>query len=114
VMAMGAKKAIREPKNLRLPDDVWAVLEHFKPGEVEANLTGQRARDFQTEMLEALRESIANNDLRPLQKSLESWYRTVVVLKDPSFGAKLDWALKNPPDPKVRRDLKELKREIGL
>lgn len=112
-MAMGAK-AIREPKNLRLPDDVWAVLEHFKTDEVVANLSGKSARDFQIEVLEAVRESIANNDLRPLQQALESWYRTVVVLKDPGFGPKLEWALQNPPDPKVRQDLKELKKEIGL
>lgn len=113
MMAMGAK-AIREPRNLRLPADVWAVLEHFKTEEVLENLSEQGERNFQTELLEALRESITDNDLRPLQETLESWYRTLVVLRDPTFGPKFEWAQQNPPDPKLGRDPKELRKELGL
>ena len=112
-MAMKAG-AIRQPGDMKLPDDVWAVLEHFKTEEVWDNLSPQGERDFQTEVLEALRVSIAGNDLRPLQETLESWYRTLIVLKDPSFGPKFEWATKNPPDPKAGRSLKDFRKSLGL
>jgi hypothetical protein len=111
---MGAE-AIRQPRDLSLPGDIWPVLEqHFKTDEVLANLSPQGEQLFRTEVLEAIRKSITSNDLRPIQEVLEAWYRTLVLIKDPAFSKKVQWALDNPPKREAGRDAKDFRREIGL
>jgi hypothetical protein len=71
---------IRRPEEIAIPPEMRAVM---------ARLTPEGAQLFVAEMLEALEQAQAANDLAPVQRVLNAWFRTLILRSDPGYEAHL-------------------------
>ena len=109
--------AIREPRDLELPAEEEALLGAIqqllhgdsKFSEFAQMLTDKGVREFAGELVAALVQAKHDNDLRPVQEVIESWYRTSLFIKEPGFLKSLG---DDADEESIARD--ERKRLLGL
>jgi Family of unknown function (DUF6247) len=59
------------------------------PTQVFERLTPAGQRKFIKELMESLEASVGDDDLRPLQRVLLAWYRTLILRSDPQYRKNL-------------------------
>ena len=88
-----ATSAIRQPRDLELPaeeDALLAAIQQLLHGDPKFSefaqmLTDKGVRGFAGELVSALVQAKHENDLRPVQEVIESWYRTSLFIREPGF-----------------------------
>lgn len=68
--------ALREPSELYAPDEITEDMLEI----VAQNLTPKGWASFTSDLSKALAESRTSNDLRPLNVTIEAWYRTFIFM----------------------------------
>lgn len=93
---------------LQLPADEPRMREVF------SHLTEEGKATFLNGFLEALFQSRALSDLRPLQNFVNAWYRTLLFVERPTFREAVVWADNLKVTRKTGHDAKDARALLDL
>lgn len=83
---MGARvEKITRPEDLDLPKEAIDVF---------AALTPKGAETFSREIVEALLKAQRKGNLRPIKDVVDAWYRSLLLVRDPTHLEAVAWAKK--------------------
>jgi hypothetical protein len=99
---------VKEARDLHLPQPDERVEEVFQW------LTPEGAQRFSWEMLSAVVQAKRTNDLRSLEHVIESWYRSLLFMRDPEFPIRAARAIADPGTPEDAFPVEETQKALGL
>lgn len=103
----GAAK-VEQARDLHLPEPDEQVEEVFQW------LTPEGAQRFSWEVLSAVVKAKRTNDLRSLEHVIESWYRTLLFMRDPDFPGRAAEAVADPGSPDDTLTVEQVQRALGV
>ena len=99
--------AISRPKDLEMPPEARQVFNDLFP-----HLTEDGKQDLVNDVMEAVERAQRENNLRPLQETIEAWYHTLIVMNDEGFDASLKRARRSRP--KSGLTVQQLRTRFGV
>lgn len=102
-----AAVAISRPKDLEIPPEARQTFRDIFP-----HLTDEGKEHLVNEIMEAVERAQQENNLRPLQETIEAWYNTMIVMGDKGFGPNLKRARRSRP--KSGFTVQQLRTRFGV
>jgi len=109
--AMPAPK-IDDPADLYVPE--FADDSEFIAHIISEHMTEEGATEFFSEFFVALRRSKAEADLRHVNRVIETWVRSFMVVHNDEFDAKWHHARKAKPEDSPILSLEDIKRRLRV